>query len=642
MRAALVLIDLQRDYLDRPGLVPAEGELLARVAALLEGCRRAGVPVFHAMTLVRLDGANRMPHWQAAGTWACVEGTAGARPPQSVAPLPDEPVFAKDFYSALAAPGIEAGLAARGIDTLVLAGIYTHACIRETAVDAYSRGLRVIIATDAIGSTDAEHARHSLGWLQGRGARGLSTGEILAEVSGSAEGGPPREPWRHHDPTRWSEVLWEARPASRREVAEAVERARGAAGRGSAPPVERVRRLGRWLDELAAAREALVAMLVRDVAKPVGEARSEFDYAVALLRQSVAALAPEEALPAGTRVRVRHRPVGVVAIVTPWNNPLAIAVGKLAPALGYGNAVVWKPALPGTKIAQAVLETLRAAGLEETVALLPGDGETGRWLTRQAGIDAVSFTGSLASGRQVRAACADTGKPLQAELGGNNAVIVLADADIHAVATEVAGAAFSFSGQRCTAPRRIIVERCILPAFEAALVRATQGLRIGDPADASTRIGPLISRESQARLSSLLATSSGGRVACGGTVPEGFAHGCWFEPTIVIEPDPSSALVREEAFGPVVTLLPAGGTDEALALCNGVDQGLVASLFTNDARAKERFLEVAQAGMLSINRARPAFDAAAPFSGWKRSGHGPPEHGRWDREFYARPQAVYD
>ena len=499
-----------------------------------------------------------------------------------------------------------------------------------------------MIATEAIGSTDPQHARLSLEWLQGRGARGLSTGEILSEVSGSAEGGPQREPWRHHDPTRWSEVLWEVRPASRREVAEATERARRVARGEPAPPATRARQLGLWLDEMVAAREALVAMLVRDVAKPVVEARGEFDYAVALLRHAIAAIAQGEYPHAGTRVRVRHRPRGVIAIVTPWNNPLAIAVGKLAPALAYGNAVVWKPALQGTRIAERVLETLRAAGLDAGVALLRGDGETGRWLTGQAGIDAVSFTGSVASGRQVQAACAASGALLQAELGGNNAVIVLADADIHPVATEVAGAAFSFSGQRCTAPRRIIVDRAILAAFETALVRATQGLRVGDPADEATRIGPLISRQARARLSERLSNPAGGRIACGGAVPEGFAHGCWFEPTIVSRPDPSSALVREESFGPVAVLLPADGIDHALALCNGVDHGLVASLFTGDGSAKERFLEEAQAGMLAINRARPAFDAAAPFSGWKRSGHGPPEHGRWDREFYARPQAIYE
>ena len=648
MRAALILIDLQRDYLDRPGLVPAEGELLPRIAGLLEGFRRARAPVCHALTLIRSDGGNRMPHWKEAGRWACVESTEGARSPAAVAPQEGEPVFAKDFYSAFDAPGLETALAAGAVDTVVLAGIYTHACVRATALDAYRRGFRVVIATDAVGSTDAVHARLTLDYLEGRAARGLPAAAILdllaksAPGDGVAGGGIARATWLHRNPANWSEVLREVPVGCARDVARAAERARRAGAWGATPLAQRLQRLQRWLDELTAARDSLLALLVRDVAKPVVEARAEFDYAAALLRHAIESLELEERPAARARLRVRHRPVGVVALVTPWNNPLAIAVGKLAPALGYGNTVVWKPALPGTRIAELVLETLVAAGLGEMVALVPGDGETGRWLTLQPGIDAVSFTGSMAAGRRVAAACAATDKPLQAELGGNNAVVVMGDVDAQAVARELATAAFSFSGQRCTAPRRVIVEKPVFARFEAALVQATRALKLGAPGEEDVRIGPLISREQQERIAASLALPSGGRIACGGSVPEGFAHGCWFEPTIVVEPHPSSSLVREESFGPIAVLLAADGLEHALALCNDVDHGLVAALFSADPGAQQRFLDAAQAGMLAINRARPAFDAAAPFAGWKRSGRGPPEHGRWDREFYARAQAIYD
>jgi alpha-ketoglutaric semialdehyde dehydrogenase len=368
------------------------------------------------------------------------------------------------------------------------------------------------------------------------------------------------------------------------------------------------------------------------------EARAEFGYAMDLLGHAIESFAQEEMPQARTGVLVRHRPVGNVALVTPWNNPLAIAVGKLAPALAWGNTAVWKPALPGTRIARAVVDALEAAGLGGAVQLVTGGEETGRHLVRHPGIDAVSFTGSLAAGRAVAATCGATGRPLQAELGGNNAVIVMGGIDIDAVAAEVAAAAFSFSGQRCTAPRRLIVDGSIRGRFEAALVAATRALKIGDPGDESTRIGPVTSQE---RIAGLVSSPSGGRVLCGGGIPAAFAQGCWIEPAIVADPDPDSAIVREESFGPVAVLLEADGIEGALALANGVEHGLVASLFSNDPGHRDLFLREAQAGMLAINQARPAFDAAAPFGGWKRSGVGPPEHGRWDREFYARAQAVY-
>lgn len=643
MRAALVLIDLQRDYLDRPGLVPAEGELLPRIAALLEGCRAAGVPVMHAMTLVRPDGGNRMPHWKESGHWACVEATAGALAPAAVAPGHGEPVFAKDFYSAFDAPGLEPALAANAVDTVVLAGIYTHACVRATALDAYRRGFRVVIASDAVGSTDAGHARLTLAYLEGRAARVLPSAAILRLLApaAGADSAAATTTWLHRNPADWSEVLDEVPVGCARDVAVAVDAARRAVAWDSTPLAARAARLEGWRVALDAARDDLVGSLVRDVGKPVVEARAEFDYAMSLLRHAIGALEIEELPRSRARLRVRHRPVGVVALVTPWNNPLAIAVGKLAPALGYGNTVVWKPALPGTRIARRVHETLRAAGLGEMVAVLTGDGDTGRLLTQCPEVDAVSFTGSVAAGRQVAAACATTGKALQAELGGNNAALVMGNVDAQAVARELAGAVFSFSGQRCTAVRRIIVEKPVRDEFEAALVEATHALRVGDPHKEEVRVGPLISRERQARMAALLSLRSGGRIACGGTVPPALARGCWFEPTIVAGPDPSSTLVREESFGPVAVLLEADDLDHALALCNGVDHGLLAAIFSADPRQHERFLAEARAGILAINQARPAFDAAAPFGGWKRSGHGPPEHGRWDREFYARAQAVY-
>jgi nicotinamidase-related amidase len=179
MRAALVLVDLQRDFLDRPGLDPGEPELLARTGMLLQGCRAAGVPVLHVHTVVRPDGGNRMPHWIRNGTRDCVEGTPGVLPPEEVAPIAGEPVIPKSFFSGFGNPALAAALAGVGARTLVVAGIYLHACVRSTVLDAYERGFEVWVAADAVGSNEPDHAQHTQRYLDGRAATFVASAAIL-------------------------------------------------------------------------------------------------------------------------------------------------------------------------------------------------------------------------------------------------------------------------------------------------------------------------------------------------------------------------------------------------------------------------------------------------------------------------------
>jgi alpha-ketoglutaric semialdehyde dehydrogenase len=175
------------------------------------------------------------------------------------------------------------------------------------------------------------------------------------------------------------------------------------------------------------------------------------------------------------------------------------------------------------------------------------------------------------------------------------------------------------------------------------MVEATRGLKLGYPEDGTVQVGPLISQTQQCRMADFTAAgiASGGRLLCGGQVPEEFTRGCWFSPTLIAEPDPASAVVQEEIFGPVAVILHARDFDHALQLCNGVPQGLMATLMSNDPEIQQRFLDEVQAGILNINRITLSIDPVAPFGGWKDSGIGVPEHGRWDRDFYTQPQAVY-
>jgi aldehyde dehydrogenase (NAD+) len=339
------------------------------------------------------------------------------------------------------------------------------------------------------------------------------------------------------------------------------------------------------------------------------------------------------------------RAVGVVGLVTPWNNPLAIPVGKIAPAVGFGNGVVLKPAPQASGTALALLDGLARAGLPAGVAnLVLGTGGAVRALCREPRVAAVSVTGSLETGRLVAGIAAHAMKPLQAELGGNNAAVVLADADLERVVPDLVRAAFAFAGQRCTAIRRFVVERRIAARFEALAVDAIGSLRVGDPADPATEVGPLVSVAHRDRVCAAIdrARADGARLVVGGVVPPGLAAGAWLAPALLADAAPASPIVQEETFGPVAVLQVAEDLEAALALANGVPQGLLQSVHTRDAAARARALAAAETGMVQLASGPLAVHPRAPFSAWKASGLGPPEHGVWDAAFYTRVQAVYE
>jgi acyl-CoA reductase-like NAD-dependent aldehyde dehydrogenase/nicotinamidase-related amidase len=667
MRAALLLVDLQYDYLEHGGLAPAADALLPRVLRLLDDCRTLGVAITHIHTLVRPDGSDRMPHLKTAGVWWCVEGSAGARPPPALEPAAGEPVFVKQVFSAFANTELFPYLTGNGIDTLIIAGLHAHACVRETAIDGYERGFSVWIAADAIASHDPLHARVTQNYLSARGITYLDSDEILSRLGGLAKtapapgrtpnwpaaiaGGQRREA-RHHlltemrDPALWDRVRGHVPNAVDADIVFSVETARNAQATWSRiPPAERAGWLLSWADTLSLDRDSLSRSLTEEIGKPISDSRAEVDRAIEHLRLTAGRFAVASSrLACGRDVWAHRRPVGVVAIITPWNNPLSIALGKIAPALMFGNTVVWKPALPPAQTSLNAIESLAACGAPPGIVnLVMGDGYTALRLVEAPGVDAVSLTGSSATGRAAAAACAQMLRPLQAELGGNNALIVMADADVEAAARAVAHSAFSNAGQRCTAPRRLIVQAGIARRFTDALVAATEALRIGEPTQDATQLGPLVSRSRQQHVERTVqrAISEGARVLCGGTIPSNLAHGCWYAPTLLADVTADAAVVREETFGPVAVIQTAADIEEAVELCNSVPQGLVAALYSNDTHACRHFLDHVVAGVLKFNQPTAGVHPAAPFGGWKESGLGPPEHGAWDEEFYSRAQAVY-
>jgi acyl-CoA reductase-like NAD-dependent aldehyde dehydrogenase/nicotinamidase-related amidase len=651
VKPALLLIDLQNDYLAAAGLQPAAPALVARAAALLEGFRAHALPVIHVQTTVSRTADRRMPHWRQVDKWCCVAGTPGHEPPAPLRPRPGETIVAKTFYSGFEDGSLDARLRSLGCGEVIIAGVHTHGCIRASVLDAYQRGYAVTVADDATGSDDALHEAITRRYLRDRAARWERVEAILAGLApGECPSGCPLGGRLVHvSPRARGRVLWEVEVAGRQEVARAARAARQAAGpwRRSSPQAraEVLRRLADLLGEDAG---PLARRIAEEVGKPVTQAAAEVHRTRDILYDIAGRSTEPLEVGSAADARYRYRPLGVLAVVSPWNNPLAIPVGKIAPALLYGNTVVWKPAPAGTGLALRLVELLDQAECPRGVVILAtGDQRTAQLLAAEDEVDAVTLSGSIGAGYALQEACARRHVPFQAELGGNNAAIVWGDADLPDAAGRIAEAAFGFAGQRCTANRRAVVAADCYETFLGHLQAAVAGLVWGDPLEPATQVGPVISDEKRNEVAAVVgrAAPAARRVL----VPhQGQANaedlqreGAYYPPTIICVDDPALEIVQEETFGPVLVVQRAGDFSEALDLCNGVRQGLVAALFSRSAELQERFLDGARAGILKLNRGTADADARTPFGGWKASGVGPPEHGPADREFHTRTQAVY-
>jgi len=646
MKLALVLIDFQNDFLSAPGLQPAAGFVVERAGALLTACRVRGLPVVHVWTTVRREPDDRMPHWKASGLWRCEAGTVGHETPESLRPADGEMIVHKQFFSGFGGTQLRDFLQARGCDTLILAGVHLHGCVRATAMDAYERGYRVFVAEDAVASDDAIHAAITRRYLAKRMAA-FDSVENLARRLGTEPAGSGQM-IEHRSPADHARLLWTVPKATRADISACASDARAQWQRWRDVTIfARAEMLRLLADGVEAAGPELAIEIAEDVGKPIRMARAEVQRSAAILR----AVAEEANVSLETAskqdARYRYEPLGVVGIVTPWNNPLAIPVGKIAPALLFGNAVVWKPAPAGTRIARRLLELASAAGLEQIIQLATGDHGAASALAEDSNVDAVTISGSLSAGYALQEICARRHAPFQGELGGNNAAIVWDDADMSAAAEQIAAGAFGFAGQRCTANRRAIVSDVSFEQFVFRLHSATAALGWGDPMEESTIIGPLVRTSKRDEVLALLerARQNGLRVLLPhreqANYVELLQRGAYCAPAIVLCDDPSHEIVQEETFGPVLVIQRAKNFETAIALSNGVRQGLVAALFSHAPALQKEFLSKAQAGVLKLNRSTVDADAHSPLGGWKASGVGPAEHGPSDREFFCRVQTIY-
>jgi acyl-CoA reductase-like NAD-dependent aldehyde dehydrogenase len=437
------------------------------------------------------------------------------------------------------------------------------------------------------------------------------------------------------------EVIERIDSATAEDTGAAIARAKAAfPGWRDVEPGDRARLLRRLAEALDAERERLVKVESQNVGKPLAGARAEIDMVVETF--GYYAGAPErllgDTIPVSGGVNMTFRePLGVVGLIVPWNFPLQIASWKMAPALAAGNTFVLKPA-EATPLSALEFERItRDVGIPEGVVnVVVGPGsEVGQTLAEHPDVAKVAFTGSTEVGRKIMAGAAGTIKRVTLELGGKSASVVFADADLEAAAAAAPAAVFDNAGQDCCARSRILVERSVFDEFLELLEPAVENFRVGDPLDAETDMGPLISADHREKVASFVTDDA--PVAIRGSAPDG--PGFWYPPTVLAPVSNDDRAAREEIFGPVVAVIPFENEEEAIRLANDTIYGLSGSVWTRNGARALRVARQVETGVLSIN-SNTSVRVTTPFGGMKQSGIGR-ELGPHALDYYTEVKNVY-
>lgn len=402
--------------------------------------------------------------------------------------------------------------------------------------------------------------------------------------------------------------------------------------------------------ELMGRAEEIGRMLSREEGKPLAEGKGEvyragqfFAYFAGEVLRQHGDLA--ESVRPGIEIDVRREPVGVVAIISPWNFPIATPAWKIAPALAFGNAVVWKPANATPASAVALTEVIARQDLPKGLFnLVSGPGrDVGQRLVESSEVDAISFTGSVPVGRGIAAAAVQNMTKVQMEMGSKNPLIVMEDADLDLAVTHAAGSAFGGTGQKCTAASRLIVHADVHDAFVEKLVAAAKALKVGHALEKGTQIGPVVS-ESQLKQNLDfvgIGKAEGAELLCGGTRVDRATDGYFMAPTVFANTRNDMQINREEMFAPITCVQKAHSYDEALAIANDTQFGLTAGIMTQSLARASHFRANMRAGCVMVNLPTAGTDYHVPFGGRGASSFGPREQGSYAAEFYTTVKTAY-
>lgn len=453
------------------------------------------------------------------------------------------------------------------------------------------------------------------------------------------------------NPSDISDVIGEYAQADAQQTALAIQAARDAARNwGRTTAQARFDMLDAIGNEIAARKEELGRLLSREEGKTLAEGMGEVGRAAAIFKffAGEALRIQGEKLPSvrpGIEADITREPVGVVGIIAPWNFPIAIPAWKIAPALAYGNTVVFKPAdlVPGS--AWALAEIISRAGLPAGVFnLVMGRGsEVGQALLENRQVDAISFTGSVSTGRRVAEAAMKRLAKVQMEMGGKNPMVVLDDADLNkAVECAVQGAFFS-TGQRCTASSRLIVQKGIYPAFIQAMKARMEGLKIDHALKAGTDIGPVVDETQLAQDERYIAIAKdeGATLVTGGERLKRDTEGFYLSPALFSDCINDMRISREEVFGPVASVIAVDSYEHAVQVANDTEFGLSSGICTSSLKYATQFKRDSEAGMVMVNCPTAGVDYHVPFGGRKGSSYGPREQGRYAAEFYTTVKTAY-
>ena len=469
---------------------------------------------------------------------------------------------------------------------------------------------------------------------------------IAGEWKASSSG----ETFENRNPSNPSEIIGHFAASDATDVDAAIGAAHDAfAGWAGTSPIARANILYKASEILASRLQDVARDLTREEGKTLKEAIGETSRAVAILRY----YAGEVQQPDGehypsaninTFLFTIREPIGVCALITPWNFPIAIPAWKLVPAIAFGNTVVLKPASFTPLCTVHLTAALADAGLPAGVLnLVTGSAsKIGDPLVKDERVAAISFTGSDTVGHGIKQIASDRGAKVQLELGGKNPAIVLADADIGQAITQVVNGAMMSTGQKCTATSRAIIDRKIVAEFTEKLGQRISSLKVGDPLHDSTNIGPLISDEAATKVTDEITRSTGDGVqlVAGGKRLE-INGGYFVEPTLFANVESESRLGQDELFGPVLGIIPVDGIDEAISVANNVRYGLSASIFTRDIGKALKFVNGIHAGIVHVNSETAGAEPQVPFGGYKGSSSYSREQGKSAREFYTQIKTVY-